>query len=114
MPVIEEYVSADGASPFGAWFDSLDPVPAALVVKAKAKLQNGLGDVKPVGEGVSELRIHVGPGYRIYFGQDGERLVILLVGGDKGTQARDIADAKAFWSDYKRRKRAASAARKRK
>jgi putative addiction module killer protein len=61
--------------------------------------------VKPVGEGVSERRIDFGPGYRVYFGQDGQRLVILLVGGTKQRQQRDIAQAKAYWQDYKQRKK---------
>lgn len=113
MRSIEEYLKRDGSSPFGTWFDGLDPSTAALVVKAKAKLQNGIGDVKPVGEGVSELRMHVGPGYRIYFGQDGRSLVVLLVAGDKGSQGRDIERAKEYWSDYKGRKKAAAVARRR-
>lgn len=71
---------------------------------AKSKLQNGIGDIKPVGEGVLEIRIDWGPGYRVYFGQDGLKLVILLAGGDKSTQEQDIRDAKAYWDDYKQRK----------
>lgn len=71
---------------------------------AKAKLQNGLGDIKPVGEGVCEIRIDWGPGYRVYFGQDGLKLVVLVAGGDKSTQEQDIRDAKAYWDDYKQRK----------
>jgi putative addiction module killer protein len=64
-----------------------------------------LGDVKPIGQGLSERRIMFGPGYRVYFGQDGDRLVILLCGGAKRRQAKDIAQAQALWDDYKRRKR---------
>ncbi|WP_207462571.1 type II toxin-antitoxin system RelE/ParE family toxin [Azospirillum sp. SYSU D00513] len=106
MKVIEEYTRADGQSPFGRWFGDLDAGIAAKVVAATAKLQNGIGDVKPVGEGVSEFRIHWGPGYRVYFGQDGAKLVILLTGGDKSNQDSDIAQAKLYWDDYKRRKKA--------
>lgn len=62
-----------------------------------------LGDWKSVGEGVNELRVHVGAGYRVYFGQHGQRLVILLCGGDKDSQQKDIVRAKAFWADWKRR-----------
>lgn len=59
------------------------------------------GDVAPVGEGVSELRLMFGPGYRVYFGTRGEELIILLAGGDKGTQVRDIELAKRLWRDWK-------------
>ena len=62
------------------------------------------GDVKPVGQGVSERRITYGPGYRVYFGQDGDKLVILLCGGTKKRQSKDIEQAKTFWDDYKNRK----------
>jgi putative addiction module killer protein len=59
-----------------------------------------LGDHHGVGEGVYELRIDFGPGYRVYFGEDGKRLVVLLIGGTKKTQRRDIETAKRYWSDY--------------
>lgn len=71
------------------------------------KLGN-FGDVKPAGDGVSERRIDYGPGYRLYFGRDGQRLVILSAGGTKRRQQRDIDQAKAGWSEYKRRKRKAN------
>jgi putative addiction module killer protein len=68
------------------------------------KIQAGnLGDSKPVGEGVTELRIHIGPGYRVYCGKRGERWVILLCGGDKDSQQADIVKAKRFWAEWKRR-----------
>lgn len=106
MRSIVEYVRPDGSCPFRDWFDRLAPAVAAKVVTAKARLQNGIGDVQPVGQGVSEFRIHSGPGYRVYFGQDGERLVVLLVGGDKGSQPSDIARAKELWTEYRRRRKA--------
>ena len=62
-----------------------------------------LGDHKSVGDGVLELRIHVGPGYRVYFSIIGRTAVLLLIGGDKGAQKRDIAQAKAYWKDYQQR-----------
>ena len=66
------------------------------------RLENGLyGDCEPVGEGVLELRMFFGPGYRVYFGEDKGQLVILLCGGDKGSQNRDIQAAKAYWKEYK-------------
>jgi putative addiction module killer protein len=64
-----------------------------------------MGDCKPVGSGVQELRIDFGPGYRVYLGQDGKNLILLLCGGDKSTQAKDIQAAHEYWTDYKRRKR---------
>lgn len=105
MKSIEEYLRKDKTSPFGEWFDDLDAVAAAKIVTAKTKLQNGIGDVKTVNEGVFEIRIDWGPGYRVYFGQEGHKLVILLAGGDKKTQDQDIKNAKAYWDDYKERKR---------
>jgi putative addiction module killer protein len=67
-------------------------------------LQLGLfGDAKSVGEGVNELRIAFGPGYRIYYALDGEVVVLLLCGGDKSTQGKDIKQAKDYWNDYRGR-----------
>jgi putative addiction module killer protein len=65
-----------------------------------------LGDVKSVGEGVLEARFHFGAGYRLYFGQDGGQLVVLLIGGDKSSQTKDIDKAKVFWKDFKESKNA--------
>lgn len=70
------------------------------------RFQTGnLGKLKGVGEGVFESKIEDGPGYRIYFGKDGDKIIILLLGGDKASQASDIALAKEYWKDYKKRKR---------
>lgn len=104
--IVVEYEDEDGKSPFGAWFSSLN-VPAALKVRtATIRMEHGnFSDVKPVGQGVSECRLDFGPGYRIYFGRDGDRLVILLGGGTKKRQSRDINAAKNHWAAYKRRKR---------
>ena len=99
------YVAEDGKAPFADWFDGLDTAAALKVRTALARIETGnLGDVKPVGQGVSERRIPFGPGYRVYFGQDGGKLVILLCGGTKTRQSKDIAQAKAYWDDYKARK----------
>jgi len=65
-----------------------------------------MGDAKAVGEGVQELGIDYGPGYRLYFGQVGASMVLLLCGGDKGTQAADIKKAKEYWADYQQRRKA--------
>lgn len=85
-------------SEFAAWIAKLSDQQAVRRITIRlARLEVGLlGDVKPVGAGVSELRINYGPGYRVYFAQRGAVLILLLCGGDKGTQARDIAKAKAL------------------
>lgn len=99
------YVTEDGKAPFADWFDSLDTAASLKVRTALARIETGnLGDVKPVGQGVSERRITFGPGYRVYFGQDGGKLVILLCGGTKKRQSKDIEQAKAYWDDYRARK----------
>jgi putative addiction module killer protein len=84
----------------------LDAIAAAKVTIALTRIERGnLSNVKGVGTGVLEYRIDSGPGYRIYFGKDGNRLVILIGGGTKKRQDRDIAEAQVCWADYKRRKR---------
>ncbi|MBU2752406.1 type II toxin-antitoxin system RelE/ParE family toxin [Acidithiobacillus thiooxidans] len=86
---------------FAKWESRLRDKRARTIIATRlARLAHGLpGDVEPVGEGVSELRIHYGPGYRVYFQQRGDILIVLLCGGDKKTQARDIATAKKLAED---------------
>jgi putative addiction module killer protein len=104
---IRYYVAASGEAPFAEWFAELDVAASAKVVRALARMEQGnLSNVKGVGEGVQECRIDFGPGYRIYFGRDGETIVVLLTGGTKKRQQRDIDAAHAYWQDYKRSKRA--------
>ena len=99
------YLTVDGESPFESWFSDLDAAAAAKVSVALVRLgQGNTSNAKSVGEGVLEYRIDWGPGYRVYFGRDGETLVILLTGGTKQRQQRDIARAKELWADYKRRR----------
>ena len=88
----------EGREPFTEWLEGL-PLPIRAVVEVRIdRIEDGnFGDVKPVGEGVSELRVDVGPGYRVYFGQIGLE-VHLISGGTKATQASDITSAKKFWS----------------
>lgn len=83
---------------FSNWLTKLKDVQArARIVRGVDRLQRGNpGDVKPVGEGVSELRIDYGPGYRVYFIQEGKLIIVLLCGGDKSSQSRDISQAKAL------------------
>jgi len=106
MPEVLEYVDQAGKSSFDVWFRSLNANAAARVRRVVQKLGRGLRpDVEAIGEGVFESKIQFGPGYRVYFGLDGDVLVILLGGGDKGSQPKDIADAKVRWADFKARKR---------
>lgn len=104
--VVVEFEALDGTRPFSRWFETLH-APAALKIRtAIARLENGnFSNVKGVGQGVSEYKIDFGPGYRIYIGRDGDRLVILLGGGTKKRQGRDIETAKTHWAAYKIRKR---------
>lgn len=102
---IREYLDRAGSSPFAAWFRSLDAAAAAKVTTALRRLELGnFSNVKGVGAGVFEYRIDFGPGYRVYFGKDGDAVVILVAGGTKKRQDRDIADAHERWADYKKRK----------
>jgi putative addiction module killer protein len=91
-----EYTDSDGRSPFADWFNDLDASAAAKIATALIRVEQGnLSNTKGVGAGLLEYRIDSGPGYRIYFGKDGERLVILLAGGTKKRQQRDIETAQA-------------------
>ena len=101
------YVDESGRVPFEAWILDLDGHAQAKVAIALSRLQRGnMSNVAGVGEGVCELKLDWGPGYRVYFGQDGKTIVILLCGGTKKRQSRDIAAAKMRWADYKVRKSA--------
>lgn len=102
---IREFAEA-GKSPFAEWFDDLASVTAARVDRYVRRLESGnFGAAKVVGEGVSELRLDFGPGYRVYFGRDGKTLIILLGGGSKGRQDADIAAAIARWQRYQQAKK---------
>lgn len=106
-PVLElvAYRDPEGQEPFAQWFDGLDGHAAAKVAAVLTRLgQGNLSEVKSVGSGVMERRIDWGPGYRVYFGRDGASLVILLCGGTKRRQQRDITAAQKRWADYKHRR----------
>ena len=102
---LREYLTADGRSPFADWLQGLrDRRARARIDTRLARVRLGnLGDYHAVGEGVYELRVFYGPGYRVYFGFEARRVVLLLAGGVKDAQPRDIAAAKAYWADYRRR-----------
>lgn len=99
------YLDENGRSPFIEWITALrDKMAKARIAARLRQIESGnLGDAKPVGEGVTELRIDVGAGYRVYCQRHGQHWVILLCGGDKDSQTKDIARAKALWEDWKRR-----------
>lgn len=103
---VREYIDDSGRSPYADWFNRLNAPAAAKVATALTRLAGGnFSKVKGVGSGVFEYRIDFGPGYRLYFGKDGERLIILLAGGTKKRQQQDVNTAIANWIDYKRRKK---------
>lgn len=111
---VREYQAADGRMPFSRWLDELrDHEARARIVARIDRLKAGLfGDRKSIGGGLSELRIDCGPGYRVYCGQEGRTIVLLLCGGDKRTQTRDIEQAHGYWKDYQARRREPSVQRR--
>src|SRR6266508_699515 len=107
---LELYVTEEGRAPFTEWLDSLRDMRGRVKIRTRLnriRLGN-FGDSSNLGEGVEELRIDFGPGYRVYFGQAGTKVVLLLCGGDKSTQTQDILQAKTYWKDYQKRSGCAS------
>lgn len=101
---VEEFLREDGSSPYEEWFMGLDTIAAAKITVVKLKLEQGnLSNVKWFG-GIGEYRLDWGPGYRVYIGKDGDKLIILLGGGTKKGQQKDIRKAEAIWKEYKERK----------
>jgi putative addiction module killer protein len=102
---IQLYLTTNGQEPFTEWFEALQDVKTQTIIDKRldrVRLGN-LGDVRSLGSGVFELRIDHGSGYRVYFGEVGTTIVLLLLGGDKRTQAKDILKAKEYWKDYEHR-----------
>jgi putative addiction module killer protein len=96
------YKTADGKRPFIEWYRSLTTEVRTPVHKRMDRVEHGnFGDAKPLGNGVFELRFHEGKGHRVYYGLDGKRVVLLLIGGDKPSQDGDIQHAKEYWKDYR-------------
>lgn len=102
---IEYYETVEGKQPFRDWFLSLQDKAARNKIDARIRRVElgNMGYCKSVGKDVIELKIDLGPGYRVYFGQTGNKLVILLTGGDKRSQKKDIKTAHEYWADYRRR-----------
>jgi putative addiction module killer protein len=104
---IDYYLTAAGRKPFKEWLERLRDITARQKVRIKldrVRLGN-LGRNRSVGEGVYEIKIDYGPGYRVYYGLEEKALILLLLGGDKSSQEKDIAFARAFWNDHKRRRK---------
>ena len=104
---INEYIDDSGKSLYADWLKNLrDAKAKAKIMMQVDKMELGLfGDVEAIGEGLSELRIHYGPGYRVYYGKEGQQVFLLLCVGDKSTQSKDIKKAKECWNNHKRRKK---------
>jgi len=106
MITIKEYIDSNDRNPFERCFNQLSAPAAAKVVTALVRMEQGnFSNAKSVGGGVLECRIDFGPGYRVYFGRDGDSIVILLGGGAKKRQQRDIESARLLWKEYKQRKK---------
>lgn len=104
-PIVVEYLEPDGRSPFGEWFARLDAAAAAKVAAALYRLEQGnISNVRRLGKGISEYKIAFGPGYRIYFGLEGDDRVVLLGGGTKKRQSVDIQRSRERWRNYQSRK----------
>ena len=104
---LRHYQTADGRRPFLEWLEALKDKQARRRIESRLAVvaAGSFGDTEPVGGGVLELRIGCGPGYRVYFARTGEVVVLLLCGGDKRSQDKDIKDAKRYFEDFKRRTR---------
>lgn len=103
---VEEYLTEEGKSPFADWFDSLDAYAANKVNTYFTRLAQGnVSNLKPIKGPFQEIVIDGGPGYRVYVGKDGDTLIILLGGGTKKHQQKDIDHAQRMWEEYKQRKR---------
>lgn len=96
------YADENGNEPFQLWLEDLqDMRNRRRILSRLMRVQQGnYGDVEPIGEGLSELRFFFGSGYRVYFGEDADNIVVILCGGDKDSQSQDIENAKAYWQEY--------------
>ncbi len=105
MIELRRYQLADESIPVTDWLRSLRDIRARAQIEIRLRRVSAgnFGDCKSVGEGVGELRVDLGAGYRVYYAKHGQTLIILLCGGDKGSQQNDITQAKGYWADWKRR-----------
>jgi putative addiction module killer protein len=106
---IRLFKTVNGRTPFTEWVENLAFSVQKIILKRVKRVALGnFGDAKPLGDAIYELRIDSGPGYRVYYGLDGKTIVLLLSGGDKSTQAKDIKQAKEYWNDYQENKEASN------
>jgi putative addiction module killer protein len=100
---VEHYLTPQGKCPFRDWFDNLSDIKTAAILERRiTRLELGnFGNCEPVGAGLFEQKIDYGPGYRIYFGKTANKIILLLLGGDKSTQREDILKAQHYWQDFK-------------
>ena len=105
MYELRDYSTRDGKKPFAIWLKGLRAVQAqrAIDLRLVRSREGNFGDHKACGGGVWEMRIFLGPGYRLYYALDGPRIVLLLCGGDKSSQSADIRRAAEYWKDWKER-----------
>jgi putative addiction module killer protein len=99
---VEYYIAENGAAPVIEWLERLKDkkAKARIDLRLRSVELGNLGDTKSVGDGVCELRIHAGPGYRLYYGVRNKEVILLLCGGSKGSQRKDIAKAKEYWNEF--------------
>ena len=104
---VSQCVDSNGRNHVKEWLDSFSDIPTRARIEIRiSRMERGLfGDNRPVGEGVTELKLDFGPGYRVYFGREGSRVVILLCGGNKSSQQKDIKHAIELWKDYETRRK---------
>lgn len=106
MMKLVQYLDNLGRSPFESWFKRINAQAAAKITTALVRLEGGnFSNIKSLGSGVYELKVDFGLGYRVYYGYDGQKIVVLLAGGTKKRQNKDIETAKKRWADYKTRKK---------
>ena len=107
MYELQNYLTEHGEDPYSAWLTALTDrhARARIAVRIGRMASGNLGDIKSVGEGVWEVRIDWGPGYRVYYALAGKRLILLLCGGDKRKQQADIETAQQYWTDWQNRRR---------
>lgn len=99
------YQTKDGKTPYEAWLNGLKDVVGRAKIRTRVDRATfgNFGDHRSIGAGVIELKVDYGPGYRVYIGQHGQEIIVLLCGGDKSTQEKDITKAHQYWEDYRRR-----------